>query len=388
MKIKTNPTKVVLDMIQKMTFNKMIAISLFIAMVFMLSNCNNHDSNPLTKREDGIDYFDQVFKVRVQRVDHAAIRDVVKTSGGFIASKDITISAQVPGEVAEIPVEEGDEVNQGDLLVRLDDTELRLAAKQANSQLQQARYNLENARKDFERKKELLDKKVISEQVFDAIKTQYEIAKAGFEAAQAASALAEKKVADASIRSPIEGFVTARFIEVGEYVAPGVPVFEVKCIKPIKLRASMVEKYFTRVRKGQKVHATVSAYPDKIFTGSIILINPAIDPETRTFTIEALFDNEDGLLKHGFFASTEVILSEKQDVLAVPQDCIIDVEGSRKVFVVQDDHALAKEVVTGARYNGNVEILSGLTRGELLITEGQFVLKDGNKVQIVNNSNL
>jgi membrane fusion protein (multidrug efflux system) len=212
------------------------------------------------------------------------------------------------GRVGRVLVDEGQSVRKGQPLLELETEYLELDVKHAEAELARAEAAAEDARRDLARKQELLPKGSVSQATFDRSKAGADQAEAARAAARAGLELARQRLSDAVLVSPVDGVVAERRTDVGERLGEGSVAFVVEQTAPLKLRVRVPERYLGRVSRGQAVKATVDPYPGTDFDGTVSLVGGSVDPQTRTFLVEAEFPNRDGRLKPGLFARVRLDL--------------------------------------------------------------------------------
>jgi RND family efflux transporter MFP subunit len=188
-----------------------------------------------------------------------------------------------------------------------------------------------------------------------------------------------------TLRSPINGVVTARNYDVGDMYAMSMPLFTVEQIVPVKLLVGVSETDYSKVKKGDSVEVTADAIPGKVFYGKVNRIYPTVDPATRTFTVEVKIDNTYKTLRPGMFARATINFGSNNNVV-IPDVAVVKQQGSgeRFVYVLNADNTVTyKKVVLGRRMGAEYEVLEGLEDGDKIVVGGQIRLKDGIKV-IVN----
>jgi multidrug efflux pump subunit AcrA (membrane-fusion protein) len=208
-------------------------------------------------------------------------------------------------------------------------------------------------------------------------------AQAGLESARAATAIAAKALADTIIRAPYAGYVSARPVAIGEYVTPASVVATILLTNPLKLQLQVPELEAPRVQIGMAVALMVDAYPDKKFNGRISAINPAIDPTSRAFTVEAEVENPDNALRSGMFVTARISLPGGKSGVFVPRDAIVNDQNtnSSRVFTIDGTTAHLQVVQVGDEENGMVQILSGVNPDSEVATSNLQQLYEGAKVQ-------
>ena len=364
----------------------------------------------------------QAVATEVTTVRRIAVQREVDLSGTLLSPDQARVSSEVAGIVRDVPVQLGTEMRAGDLLVRLEPRELQLALDRAEGQLRQieaqlgidrsqdrrppsddqiasvrqAMANRDDARNTFKRAQQLHDRGLMSQVDYDSAETRLKIAEANHQAAvdnvqalkatlqdrRAAFELAQKKVADASIRAPVSGAVAERLVQPGEFIRENTPVATIVQVSPLKLKTAIQEKHAGLIHPGQTVAFAVEAFPGRTFAGTVAYVSPAVDQATRTFAVEALVENADRVLKPGFFAKGVVRTHRDENVLAVPEDSVSTLAGVSTVYAIDGGKARQQQVTLGARQDGLVEVTSGLKGDETLATTNLSQLATGVPVRI------
>ena len=362
-------------------------------------------------------------KAHVVPVVSRSVQRTVDSVGSLFPFEEVTVGSEVEGRVAQVFVDVGDAVASGRALVKIVPVELGLNLEQERAALEQIQTRLTtpggtatvkdpkeaaevkradadrtDAEQKYLRAKELFGQGLISRGTFDEAEARFNGARAGYDMAvqnvltlraQAAQrtasvALAGKKLSDTVIRAPFEGHVKDRMVSPGQYVKVQTPVMVIVDTNRLRARLKVPEKMAAWVAVGQPVKVQVEAYPQRSFEGAVSRMNPSVDPQTRSFDVEALLENRDGVLKPGFFARASIVSSRVDQALVVPQDALRYLYGVYKVYTVEQSALHETEVKLGAREGADVEIVSGLKEGASVAVplEGQE-LRDGATVAAV-----
>lgn len=302
-----------------------------------------------------------------------AVSESVSLIGDVMANELVDINAETEGVVKEIRFQEGESVKKDDVLVLLDDTKLV-------PQLAEAEAQLELARTSFARTKQLLADKLISQQ-------EYDTAVALFAANEAAVDLKRRQLRDARITAPFSGVVGARRISPGQFITKSSKLTELVDLETVKVEVSVPERYLSQLREGQAVEFRVAAFPQETFKGQVYFVSPQLDPAMRTALVKALIPNNDRKLRGGMFANLELTLQLREAALVIPEPAIFNSGDTTLVFALTATNtAVMKPVTTGLRLAGKVEILKGLSDGELVVVEGVQKLRPGALVSLATNS--
>ncbi|MBW1723151.1 MAG: efflux RND transporter periplasmic adaptor subunit [Deltaproteobacteria bacterium] len=360
-----------------------------------------------------------------------AIKQTLALTGSVEAFRRVTVYSKVTGVIEKLLVERGMKVKKGDVIAVVEhETELAqrkelLAAVEAakvgvrqaeaadgvaQAALQQAEAQLENAVLEKTRAQNLYADNSIPKQKYDAIMAQYKIALAGrdlaaakVKAAQAALAQAkvglkqaeaalyrlDTRIADYTIRAPIAGVVTARFVDEGAMDSPSLPIVEIMDTSILKVNCDVAQVDAAKVKEGQEVKIITDAYPGVEFEGKVAIVNPSLDSKTRTLPVEIRTTGKpvagkgEGAVspKPGMFVKLTIAIGEKT-ALAVPRDCLMRLPGTGVyyLFVVKDGKAEKRTVEVGVGRDNLVEIISGVTEGDRVVIRGQANLKSGTPV--------
>jgi multidrug efflux pump subunit AcrA (membrane-fusion protein) len=214
-------------------------------------------------------------------------------------------------------------------------------------------------------------------------RTQATVSVGGVAAAQAALAVAQAELARAAIRAPISGTVTKRAINDGETVDPATPAFEVIDTATLDLVANLPAEYLGRIKTGDLASVRVEPFPDKEFSGGVVQVAPAVEPQTNTVAVRVRLANPQGELKAGLYANARIAVEIHHDALVVPEAALV-VEGDETfLFVAHEEKVEKRKVTVGIRDAGRAEIAAGLKDGEQIVTTGAFGLSDGAQIKIV-----
>ena len=318
--------------------------------------------------------------VRVAAVETKVLARSVEGSGTISPHRTVTVSAEIAGQLVNVAVDEGSAVEEGDLLAQINDTDIRLQLDEARSAVSRERVDL--ARENYERMQSLLEEGVLSRAVVDQAQSEYLSLDSAYRSAQARIRQLQEQLRKASIRAPISGRVAATPVNQGEFLAPGAPVAVIENMQQALVVVELSDRDIVKVRAAQAVEVTTDAYPERVFRGIVDNTATAASPVTRTFKVEARIDNGDGSLRSGMIAALRVLLDEKV-AMVIPIEALVGRgETESTVFVVAGGFARRRAVVLGERWDREVEVLSGLSAGDVVITSGKDRVADGLGVQI------
>lgn len=322
---------------------------------------------------------------------------------GFVGSVEPEEKAKVISKVGssvtalEVYVDVGDQVKKGQLLAELDPSlnqrqieEARAAVAQAKAAVAQAESRLQTAERDYARYKGLFEEEVISRQEMDQVENQYEVEKAGLDLAREQIRQAEARLRQLqtvreyhNVVSPVEGVIAERFFDPGETIAAGGELFIISKQERVKIKGTVTESVYPKIRLGQKATVKVDALGDYSKDASVSRISPVLDEKTRSAVVEVLLESG-GMLKPGMFARVDLALGEHEG-LGIEREALKQLPGTAEwyCFVVSDGKARQRFVKIGATSGNMVEITEGLEEGEQIISPLVRAILDGVPVEVV-----
>jgi len=351
--------------------------------------------------------------VEVAEVEQGPMTEFIRATGRIEPSVRVRLATKLQGRVEEVNFSEGQAVQSGQVLIRIDAADVRArkaqaeaARSQAAASLKQleasereARAMLEKAESDFLRVKSLFDKKASTQEQYDGVSANFEVAqaqvqaigakrevlRANIAAAEAQIEEAEALLAYAELAAPISGVVTEKHVEIGDMTTPGAPLGVLEDLSQVKIELVVPEEDIPRVEPGVKADITVDALPERRFEGAVETVIPSGDPLSHAFTVKVLLDNADGALKPGMFVRAGIVKEHRDNVVKVPLDAILEEGDTQFVYRVEDGRAVRVDIPTGLRDLASVEVLDGLSAGDRVVTRGKENLTSQSRVRIVNS---
>ena len=303
---------------------------------------------------------------------------VLPLTGSLMPLTEATVKAKVAGELVAVSVREGENVKQGQILARIDLTEVqaRVAAREADVAATKAQ--LVWAEKNRGQQKALLDKSFISQSAFDNIQSNYDVAIAKQHAAEAELVVARKSLGDAVLVAPFSGIVSLRHAQPGERVSLDAKVVSIVDLSRLQLEASVPPAAIGQVKIGQAMNFRVEGFGEREFAGHIERINPAATVGSRSISVYAVIDNREGLLRGGMFAQGALTLSRIDGALAVPGSAVREEIGQTFVYAIEGGLVKKKVVKVGAPDPaGRVQVLEGLVAGDRIVRVNLGSLREG-----------
>ena len=342
-----------------MKIKTLVYTLLVIGLVGLIGYRINKNSGAKGPKEKGKD--EQPITVSGKIVKLQTFDNNLALSGSIEANEQVEIRSEVSGIVKTIYFQEGSNVAKGQVLLKVDDIELK-------AQLAQAKTKESLASENERRAKLLLQKEAISQE-------EYDVARADHQSAKAQSQLILAQIEKTTVRAPFSGKIGLRSISPGTYVTPSLLVAKLVNSGQLKITFSIPEKYASQVKKNGTITFKVTG-SDQTFTAKIYAIEPEVEIATRTLKVRALADNKNGKLLPGTFADVQLPLDIIKDAVVIPTEAIIPVQSGKKVFIA--NKGMAKEVMveTATRTDASILVLSGLKVGDTVLTSGVMSLKD------------
>ncbi|HEY7585688.1 MAG TPA: efflux RND transporter periplasmic adaptor subunit [Candidatus Deferrimicrobiaceae bacterium] len=396
------------------------SIVLLIAAALFASGCSGKPSGSIPSPAKGSGKPAEEISVSVGAAERAAIPRKVEFVGSLAGIEQVTLSSEVEGTIEKLYADLGDTVRKGQILLAMAPEEFRFRREQAAAETAQisaklgiapeaetadidgtslvrkaiAEYN--NARTDLERRKGLFEKNLIARKEADDAEARYLVAEANVRAAReeannllatlrskrAQLSLAQKKLSDTQVRSPIDGSVEARLVSAGEYLKLGTPIFRLVNDRPIRMLGEVPEFYAASLAPGLAVELAVDGRPGKVYRGTLKRISPSSNVANRAIQVEAVFPNPSRELKSGFFGKGAVLVRVDRNAVTVPKQAVVTFAGIEKVFVVSGDTASERKVKLGEDLGERVEVTEGISPGDRVALSNTGKLVDGSRIKL------
>jgi RND family efflux transporter MFP subunit len=285
------------------------------------------------------------------------------------------------GRLEEIRVREGDRVRKGDVLARLEDADLRAAVEQSRAAVRMAEANLENAEAQHGRMANLQKRGSATEKSLEDAVAAFRVAEAGLEQARANLLAAEVALSYSELQAPMGGWVVRKLVETGDMITPGTPLLVIEDLSRVKVTFHVPETDVVGLKEGSPAEVSVDVL-GQVYDAAVDRVVPSGDPASRTFRVQLILDNTDGILRSGMFARARFLRGERQ-ALAIPMDAVVRRGGLDGVFVVEEDlRARLRWLKLGRAEGELVEVLSGLEVGHRLVIRPPAGLADGVAVEV------
>lgn len=306
--------------------------------------------------------------VEVQAVVPRFLENKIFATGTLLANEEVEIRSEISGRVTQVNFDEGRAVRKGDLLLKINDRELK-------AQFTQKELEEKLAAQEERRNKQLYDIKGISQEDYDRVLNNLQLIQAQKDEIGA-------KLAKTEIVAPFDGIIGLRHISEGGYITSDMLAATIQDVDPIKAEFSVPEKYARLVKIGLPIVARAGE-TDTEYKGAVFAVESKIDPDTRTIKVRAKLPNTDRSLIPGAFARITISLEQIPQAVVIPARAIVPEIDGEKVFVCRDGKATKAKVVTGIRSERDIQIVTGLATGDSVILTGLLQLTDGRAVKAI-----
>jgi membrane fusion protein (multidrug efflux system) len=350
-------------MLKEKVFLRIIPLSLiFLGLLF--SGCNG-GKKQATQRQSGASAARVAVDAMV--IQPQLLENKIITTGTLLANEEVQLKPEIAGRVTDVYFTEGSNVRKGEVLVKINDNELK-------AQLDGKKVEEKQASDLEARAHHLFDMKGISQEDYDKAANALKMI-------QAQREVIEAQLAKTEITAPFDGMIGLRYVSPGSFVTTSTLVATMQDVDPIKVEFSVPEKYAKSIKKGTGITMQVGDSPEE-YQGSIYAAESKIDLETRTIKARAKIPNPKGDLIPGSFAKVEITLEKLPDALVVPSEAIVPELSGEKVFVCVNGKVKSVPVTTGIRTETSTQIVEGLNPQDTLILTGLLQLGDGKAVEI------
>ncbi|HKJ30714.1 MAG TPA: efflux RND transporter periplasmic adaptor subunit [Balneolales bacterium] len=322
-------------------------------------------------------------QAKVETAGYQKIPEAFTFTGTVQADHRITLSTKLMGRITYQPFEEGDYVKKGQVLVRIKSDNLSAQKDQVEANLAQANANLANVKTNYDRIKALFQEQSATQKEYDDIKTQYHVVQANVKALKSKMREINDMLDYAVIKSPLDGYIVRKIAEQGDMAAPGSPLLTVEDVHGLEVRATVPESQIGLFHTSDTVHIEIDAIGGKLVSGKVTSINPSGDMMSRQFDVKIKLTGKAKTLqsvKAGMFAR---VMLEKghEDVISVPASALVNRGQLTGIYTLgSNNEVILRWVRTGRKVGSDVEILSGLSKGDRYIASYDGRLREGQKV--------
>ncbi len=340
-----------------------IVVLIFLLALPKLNLFSSKNNNPTGVSVRQVTLPVEALIVKIGKLDNKLV-----VTGSVLANESLELRSEVSGKITGIFFQEGKRVKRGDLLVQINDEEIR-------AQLEKQRHNIKLNEDNEFRQRKLLEKDAISQEEYDNALNRLN------------TTISDVKVLEAQldksrILAPFDGVIGLRYVSSGAYISPTTTIATLYNVNPAKLEFAVPARYSTQVSPRKKVFFTIENNP-RSWQGEVYAVEPQIDPNTRTLKIRAIANNTEGLFLPGQFIRVELILETIDNALMIPTQAIIQEMEGPKVFISKNGKAMPVVVSTGIRTDSELEIINGLQPGDTLITTGLLQIRPGAQLEFL-----
>lgn len=304
--------------------------------------------------------------VKVAQVEEQQQKISIMKTGSVTPFKEAKVLSLSSGIIRQLRFNLGDQVKEGQVLAVMDSRLVQL-------DLQKSESNVSKLRNDLNIYTELFQGNAATQEKLNEVRQNY------LDALNQSSQL-KKQIADASIKAPINGIISVKPVEQGVFVNAGADITTLINLSKVKIEVSLTESEVYKIINGQSVKITTDVYPGKIFSGNVSFISPQAD-ETRSYSVEIIIgNNEQSLLRSGSFVYADFSKETTQNILVIPREALTESIKDASVYVVKNNKVHLTRIKTGAELNGRIQVISGLNKGDVVVTSGQINLKEGTEV--------
>jgi membrane fusion protein (multidrug efflux system) len=325
--------------------------------------------------------------VVVERVRAETFRRRARGIGSLETAESVDVSAEVPGLIDEVHVRGGQAVEAGDPLFTLNDERLGRELTAAEARVEAGEARVRETRRTYERYDRLIEEGVVTEEQLEAARAAYRTAQADTRRGRAQVRLVRERLDDTRIRAPLDGRLAQRLVDAGDYVKVGAVLVRLYTPRRLEAEFSVPGRYAGHIRRGQPVEVHVASLDDALIRAKVDYVAPRIDPATRSLTIESRIEDANtpaGRLQAGMFLSAAVIIETRADRPAVAERALVARRQGYALFILDanTNTVRLREVTTGLRRAGLVELAKGAGVGESVVVSGQMRLSDGDEVLV------
>ncbi len=350
---------------------------LTVSLGFVLMGCGGNEKQAVSTTE--------AVPVTVADVDTGDRSTILAGSGQITAVNSTTLSTRMMGYVESLPVKIGQKVKKGDLLISINNVDLRAKKAQVEASITEATAAFNNAKKDYERFQNLFRENSASQKELDDMTSRYEMAKARLEAANQMKNEVNSQFAYANIRAPFNGVVTNTYIDEGDMANPGVPLVSVEAPGKFEVVAKVAENNISSIKEGTKAQILVKSL-DTVLTGKVSELSVSAQHTGGQYLMKVLLDETEAKILSGMYATVRLETDQNgngKQVVTVPSKALVHNGQLTGVYTLgQDNVALLRWLRLGKNYGDEVEVLSGLSKGDQYIVSAEGKLYNGAKVTI------
>lgn len=343
-----------------------------------LSGCTQEDDHTIKTDSQ------QIIEAKIDTVQLGTVPMMAVVPGAVVSDQKAQISSRLIGYIKDLNVKVGQKVKRGEVLFRIDSTDVKSQINQAQAAYQQALAALEDAKLDNDRFTKLFKEDSVSKQQFDKVKLQYSVAQENLAAAKSALDQAKSQLSYANVRAPFTGVIVEKLADQGALASPGQPIVVIENLQSISVQTEVAGELFAVLRAGDEADVLIDGQAESI-QGTIYTLVSAANPKTRTHTVKLSLPAISNV-NSGTFARVSFKRGERQTIM-VPSSAVVVRAGIPGVFVVNEGKAYFSMVRPGMTMDGKTEIQAGLNLGERIVVDNNQSLLNGDIVETVDSAN-
>ncbi|MBM3416658.1 MAG: efflux RND transporter periplasmic adaptor subunit [Bacteroidetes bacterium] len=349
--------------------------------IVFLSSCGGNDKKSNGQPAPGGLQKQPPLAVEAMIVSSKVLNTDIEVPGSLLANESTEIHPEVSGRLVLLNVREGAMVGKGTLLAKLYDGDLQAQLQKLEVQLKKSEIQLKIAEQNEQRSSKLLQIQGISQQDYDMSVLQVNNIRADIGIINAEMGAIRANRTKLNIYAPYSGKLGLKNVSPGAFVTPSTIITTISQVNQLKLQFNVPEKYGALVQKGQTVDFTVDG-SNKNFTASVLATEDAVEETTRSLAVRALVKENDPVLIPGAFARIKIVLGKNEEALMIPNNSIVPQGRKKLVYLYKNNKAVSAEVTTGVRDSSNIQVLTGLNKGDTVITTGLLFLKPDSEVKL------
>lgn len=353
-----------------------------VCLLLNLGGCSDNESEPSTSSQ--ADTFRSAIQVKTVVAASGELSSQMEVNGTVSAFRKATLAAELSARVQARLVEPGQRVKEDDVLLKLDTETTHNRYLEAQAMLAARKVELESANNELQRGRELIEKKFISQDRLEDLEFAQRAASAQRDAASASFAVARKQLSDSNLKAPFTGTIEDVMVQQGDYLNPGQAVATLADFSKLRIRAGISARQSSLFHKGQAVGVSFAALGIAEAGAEVASIGRIANSSTGNYPMEIWLEGESfSQVREGMVATIRATMSSGQDVVQIPSRAIVRRDGQAVVFVVSDGRAELRPVRSGRSTIERIEIVEGLQAGEIVVVDGQFALRDGALIEVM-----
>ena len=356
-------------------------ITIVLIACFLLTSCGSKDKKNTSQPQQGAAGKQPPLPIEAMIVTEKELSADIEIPGSLMANESTEIHPEVSGRLVLLNVREGAVVGKGTLLAKLYDGDLQARMKSLDVQLKKSEIQLKIAQQSEERSAKLLKIQGISQQDYDLTLLQVNNIMADMGIINAQMGEIRANMTKLNVYAPYSGKLGLKNISPGAFVTPATIITTISQVNQLKLQFNVPEKYGATIKKGQLVDFTIDGSL-KNFTASVLATEDAIEENTRSLAVRALVKGNEPELFPGAFARVKIVLGKNENALMIPNNSIVPQGRKKLIYLFRDNKAISTEITTGVRDSTNIQVLTGINKGDTVITTGLLFLKPNSEVKI------